>query len=350
MDPRGLVVFDSPIGPDPPPPISIDQAILSRRHDALRTLADATDGLAMLNSNNLDAGLKRMSDDLSSYYLLGYYTTTPLDGKFHKITVRVKRPGVQVRARRGYLAPKRGELTGTALPPPASPVEAKAAAEARAIESLVSPLNQYTRELPLRLHSCSTSSEIWIAGELGTSEARNWPSGGMVDLLLVSETGQTVGTQHVTLAAGARTFEAAIPVPAAGDYDVKVRARSATESAAPIDEDLKVSTTESLSGARFMRRGPSTANHDVPAADLRFRRSETIRVEWPGRGVGASEAHLLDRTGKALAVPVSTALREADGITWQTAQLALAPLAAGDYVIELDTGSERRLAAFRVVQ
>ena len=62
-------------------------------------------------------------------------------------------------------------------------------------------------------------------------------------------------------------------------------------------------------------------------------------------------ARLLDRTGKPLAVPVTTAVRdEADGSRWQTVQLALAPLAAGDYVIELAGGAGRSvLVAFRVV-
>ena len=36
---------------------------------------------------------------MSSYYLLGYYSTGKLDGKFHAISVRIKRPGVQVRCR-----------------------------------------------------------------------------------------------------------------------------------------------------------------------------------------------------------------------------------------------------------
>ena len=46
----------------------------------------------------------RIANDVSSYYLLSYYSTGKLDGKFHAINVRVNRPGVDVRARRGYLA------------------------------------------------------------------------------------------------------------------------------------------------------------------------------------------------------------------------------------------------------
>src|SRR5207247_1266411 len=75
-----------------------------------RTLADATDGLAIVDTNLLDAGLRRIVADLTSYYLLGYYSSAKLDGKFHTITVRVKRPGVQVRARRGYLAANEADL------------------------------------------------------------------------------------------------------------------------------------------------------------------------------------------------------------------------------------------------
>ena len=43
--------------------------------------------------------------DASAYYLLGYTSTeAPRDGKFHEIAVRVKRRGIEVRARKGYWA------------------------------------------------------------------------------------------------------------------------------------------------------------------------------------------------------------------------------------------------------
>ena len=66
--------------------------------------------------------MRQIVRDTSAYYLLGYNSTqAPSDGKFHEIKVRVKRPGIQVRARKGYwaltaedvaraLAPRRSSL------------------------------------------------------------------------------------------------------------------------------------------------------------------------------------------------------------------------------------------------
>jgi hypothetical protein len=103
-------------------------------------------------------------------------------------------------------------------------------------------------------------------------------------------------------------------------------------------------------GALFVRRGPSTANKETPTADLRFRRSESIRLEIPTTAAEAGAARLLDRTGKPLAVPVATVVRDdPDGSRWITAQLALAPLAPGDYVIEIASGERRLLSGFRIV-
>jgi len=102
------------------------------------------------------------------------------------------------------------------------------------------------------------------------------------------------------------------------------------------------------SGAILIRRGPSTANKEVPTADVRFRRGEQLRVEVPEAGEAA--ARLLDRTGKPLPIPVTAAQREApDGSRWTTAQLALTPLAPGDYLIEIKRSTARTLVAFRVV-
>src|SRR5206468_2542334 len=145
VDPRGLAVFDEDIVPaagvgagiNANPTISPaeDRARLMARNTSLRTLAEATDGLAVLDSNDLSRGLRRIVDDLSSYYLLGYYSTGKLDGRFHALTVRVKRPGIQVRARRGYLANTATAVTAAAAAAPSTPAAAAAAAEARAVDA-----------------------------------------------------------------------------------------------------------------------------------------------------------------------------------------------------------------------
>ena len=82
-------------------------------------MADETDGRAILNSNDLGRGLAQMMRDASAYYLLGYSSSAaPTDGRFHQIRVRVKRPGIEVRARRGYWALKPDEAA-TAMAPDA---------------------------------------------------------------------------------------------------------------------------------------------------------------------------------------------------------------------------------------
>jgi len=370
IDPRGLAVFDTPMvpvnGPSlssaaPMVPIATDQAMLASRIGSMRTLAEATDGLALVNSNDLGGGLKRVTDDLSSYYLLGYYSNGKLDGKFHSIAVRVKRPGVKVRARRGYLAATAGALAkpGTAAP---SPADAAAAAETRAIEAVVGPLENYARDVPLRVQTAAgwkpgtpPAVAVWIVGQVGGA-ADEWRDGGEADIVMMSAAGETVATARASLAAGARTFRAALspasPV-APGDYTVRIGLRAASAGSIPARDTVHVLVPAfpGAGGALVFRRGPSTANRDTPTADLRFRRSDQIRVEVPAPGAAGPEARLLDRVGKPLPLPVAAALRDdPDGTRWATAQLALAPLTIGDYVIEVSAaGSARTLVAFRII-
>src|SRR5688572_20920255 len=75
--------------------------------DTLRELAEQTGGFAAVNTNDIEPAFQRIADANSRYYVLGYYPPNhPRDGRFHKIEVRVTRPGLHVEARRGYASPR----------------------------------------------------------------------------------------------------------------------------------------------------------------------------------------------------------------------------------------------------
>ena len=72
--------------------------------DPLRILAADTGGKSFINTNFPDDALRRVLDDQSGFYLLGYAPgEATFDRKYHKITVRVKRKGLEVRSRTGFV-------------------------------------------------------------------------------------------------------------------------------------------------------------------------------------------------------------------------------------------------------
>ena len=75
--------------------------------ESLISLSDETGGIAIVNSGDLAGGLGRIVLDNSRYYVLGYYSDSAKwsRNKFLKIEVKVKRPGLRVRARKGFLPP-----------------------------------------------------------------------------------------------------------------------------------------------------------------------------------------------------------------------------------------------------
>ena len=79
------------------------QSEMRLSQDSLRTLAASTGGFAAVNRNDLDGAFDRIVSENSSYYMFGYYSANERrDGRFRKIEVRVKRPGLRVRNRSGY--------------------------------------------------------------------------------------------------------------------------------------------------------------------------------------------------------------------------------------------------------
>lgn len=118
VDPRGVAgepdsmigVNGSPEGLDPTWAMKVTTALrLDQRRQigTLRTFSEATGGIATVGTSDFAGGFKRIVEDNSAYYVLGYHPADlKQDGKFHEISVKVKRPGVQVRARKGYYATK----------------------------------------------------------------------------------------------------------------------------------------------------------------------------------------------------------------------------------------------------
>jgi hypothetical protein len=150
IDPKGLVVDgvggDTETGPD----FATLRADAGNARDSLRAIANVTGGFAVTNSNNFAPAFERIVRENSTYYILGYYSTNERrDGRYRPLSVRVTRPGLEVRARNGYLAP-----TGR-IPAPA-PTVARTVSPALA-DAIGSPLAM--RGVPMRLFAAPYKGE-----------------------------------------------------------------------------------------------------------------------------------------------------------------------------------------------
>jgi VWFA-related protein len=107
LDPRGLATPENAVRGYRP--VLDDDLEIRRRiriqQDFMAEVAVNTGGRAFANRSNLTDAVNEVVADNGSYYLLGYYPEPfPADGEFHEVDVRVRRPGVRVRARKGYVA------------------------------------------------------------------------------------------------------------------------------------------------------------------------------------------------------------------------------------------------------
>jgi len=145
LDARGLEAAPSTLQADLGAPADFNDlgSTLQEAHEkseGSEGLAADTGGFSIRNTNDLEDGLSRIGRESASYYLIGYSPRSKkADGRFRKIGVEVARPGVNVRARRGYYAPG-GERAGRARAP-----ESRDAALQRALDS---PFD--LADLPLR--------------------------------------------------------------------------------------------------------------------------------------------------------------------------------------------------------
>ena len=381
IEPRGLVAFDSDIGPNPPPDVVTDAAMLTARHEALKTAAVATDGIAVMDSNDIDKGLKRVTDDLSSYYLIGYSSTNAkADGRYRRIRVRVKRPGVEIRARDGYKAPTAEEVALRAKATAAPPPSAEASALTRALSSLEASRPGAVFRLtvssgwwmpagaPVKGQPQGAEPALWILGEVDPKArgGEDWAQGGEADVSITTEGGTAIARYTIPVPADTSRFFSRFPRNAEdvwldpGPYIVRVRAKPAsgpipTSDTSRLDVPAAAAADKVVLGqAVYARRAPGATAEDLFTADRRFRRTEkaVIQVSVAGAIDGVT-AELLDRAGKPLLLPVTATTFDKDFVRWVRAEVALAPLAAGDYVIRVTAqkGNEQiqTLAPFRII-
>jgi len=93
---------------------SLDERYKQERPStAVETLSAETGGgfVELQESGDIGATLTQVSTELHRQYVLGF-TASVLDGKMHKLDVRVKRPGLDVRARKNYVAPRPARSAG----------------------------------------------------------------------------------------------------------------------------------------------------------------------------------------------------------------------------------------------
>jgi VWFA-related protein len=332
-----------------------DATHTAARQDSLRLLADGTDGQAALRRTGIDDVLTRIAADASSYYLVTYRSTnTKLDGRFRALSARSTRPGVRLRLRRGYRGPTADELLSGRRPvrDPGAPAAGVA----------VAPVNDAARTF--RIHTASWRSPaggtFWVVGEIDYRTRRElaWTAGAKADIRVLASDGRELMAETVAVRPGDGAFTIRVPEQGAvepGEYAVQVQLRPDANDSLVLADTARVVVTasraEELGAPIIWRRGPSTGPRHVKTADVRFSRSDRIRLEMPTTVPGTAAARLLDRAGQPIQVPVQISAREDESgqFRWIVADAALAPLAPGQYTIEVTLGALRQAFALVLV-
>jgi hypothetical protein len=350
VNPGGLEALDTNIS-QTMVPIEKDMARRQDRIESVMTLANATDGIAVVGTNDLRAGLARIVNDVSAYYLLGYYSTnSKQDGRFRQIKVSVKQDKVAVAARRGYVA---------AIPASAATRTLEAGnvvAPAEVTESL-GPLARIGTS-DLFTYGIVSGKDVVVVAEIasGDVELGKWKGGGTVKVVVSDPSGKEVGAVTSRIEAGARGVLMRVPYgSSAGPWKVAVTVSGADGS---LDERLDVRVgTHRLLGDPILYRSTGVARTAVlrPVAEFLYRRTERVHIEWPMfKPLDRRTARLLDRRGQPIPVEASLTERTDDGQVVLAADLNLSQLSPGDYVLEVSAVSgaetQKRQVALRVVR
>jgi VWFA-related protein len=370
LDPRGLTPFefgiDEAVGPNQ------DRRTLQMTQDTLRSLADETDGRAIVNRNDLLPGLAQVARDSSFYYLIGYNSSqAPQDGKFHEITVRLKRRGLNVRARKGYWALTAEEVVRANTPTVETP---KPVQNALASISTSVQAGKYVRTWlgTTRGEQGKTRvTLIWEPLPQPPGARRDQPLPGRVSLIAAdmkgdlvfrgrtpeggasaapaATNGTTPGPQRIVFEAPPGELELRMNVEEAtgGTLDSEIRKIVVPDLTSP----EAAITTPRVHRARTVRELQTIAADAaaIPAVAREFSRTERLLIRFDVYGNATPTAILMNRNGQKMAdVPVTPAT---GGATHQI-DLSLASVAAGEYLVEITakgaSNEAKELIAFRV--
>jgi hypothetical protein len=354
------------------------QQYLTSTQNTLRTLAEESDGRAIVNRNDFGTAMKQIVRDSSAYYLLGYASPhAPTDGQFHQIAVRVKRPGVQVRSRRGYWAATTADLARANAPKPAP-----ATPLSTAVAAIADPVPVRSRLIRTWIGTSRAENGktkvtfVWEAmPDVAGNRPRDAPS--RVLLTAVAPDGAPYFRGRVPAAASGSSQSATSSTPSpprapvrasfdAAPGPMELRVSIEGVSAEVLDSETREITVPDLTGAGIVLGTPSVLRARtvrelqqlkadpaaVPLVTREFARTDRLLVRVPAYGPEgappALDVRLLNRSGKAVN---DLAAAPEGGPNVQQIELPLAGLAPGEYVIEIkprsgDSGMQ--LVAFRV--
>jgi VWFA-related protein len=352
VDPRGLPVsaFDFS---QPTVSSEVDRQYLNASIDTLRTLAEETDGRAIVNRNDLAPAMAQIVRDTSGYYLLGYNSTqAPSDGKFHEIKVRVNRPGIQVRARRGYWAVTEQDVARALAPKKEQPSAVSNALAAISVPAAARSVVRTWVGTSRGANGKTKVTFVWEPTSRGRDAAADAPSSVMLT---------AVGSDGAPYFRG-RTSDSRV-VFDADPGKMQLRLSVEGSSSQVLDTETRevavpdLTAAETVVGTPQLLRARTARDYQLlktnaeatPVATREFSRTERLLIRVPAYGPGGAPptltANLLNRGGERM-TELKVAPSPAPDV--QEIELALAGLAAGEYILEVKAGDIQELVGFRV--
>ncbi|MEN3339333.1 MAG: hypothetical protein V7647_3009 [Acidobacteriota bacterium] len=336
------------------------------------SVADATGGFAVQNSNDLATAMRRIGHESRVYYLLGYRPSEAgTDGKFRRISVRVDRPDVQVRARKGYYA---GGV-------PARPGEARPAAEALEL-ALQSPYD--VDAVPVRAtayvfgsaNANASSVQIAVEADLRGFQLKGTAEGSLHDVLdlrllvtdlAAGETKRYERSVEMNLQGYVPRLEASAWYPLSESFDlvpgryqarVAIRDRNSGhlgsvthEFTVPVRSGLSLSSVVVTDTVEVPAEGPDRSPVPVlivrrllsPGATLYYQYSVFDAARTSTGDTRVKAGHVVRRAdGTVIKELKPTTLAPVSGALRRFAAISLAGVPAGEYELVLEVTDEIR--------